>query len=85
MKKEKKGIFRYVSLWALILFGVGVIAFIIETASRYSTGLANFVSDTVGKFIRASFSYLTYIFPFSVAEMLLWFSPVILGIVIYLA
>ncbi len=85
MKKQKKGIFAYVPLWALVLFGVGVLAFIIETASRYSAGLANFVSDTAGKFIRGFFAYLTYIFPFSVAEMLLWFSPVLLAFVIYLA
>lgn len=85
MKKEKKGIFKYVPLWALILFGVSVLAFVIETVSRYSTPLADFVSGTVGRFLRAVFSYLTYIFPFSVAEMLLWFSPVLLALVIYLA
>ncbi|MBQ7291188.1 MAG: DUF3810 domain-containing protein [Clostridia bacterium] len=85
MKKEKKGIFRYVPLWSLVLFGVGALALIIETASRYSTPLADFVSGTVGRVIRGFFAYLTYIFPFSVAEMLLWFSPVLLAFVIYLA
>ncbi len=84
MRKEKKGIFKYVPLWALVLFGVALVALAVKIAARLSIGFADFISGTVSKFIRAVFSYLTYIFPFSVAEMLLWFSPVILGVVIYI-
>lgn len=84
-KKEKKGIFAYVPLWVLILFGLGVVAFAVESASKHSVWIADFVTNTTGKFFRALLSYLTYIFPFSVAEMLLWFSPVLLGIIIALA
>jgi hypothetical protein len=83
--KEKKGIFRYVPLWALVLYGVAVLAVITAAVSHVSVGFADFISNTVGRAIRTVFSYATYIFPFSVAEMLLWFSPVILGLVIYLA
>ena len=84
-KTEKKGIFRYVPLWALVLFGVAFLAVLTDIFSRKSVAFSDFVSDTTGKFIRTVFSYATYIFPFSVAELLLWFSPVILGTVIYLA
>ena len=84
-KNKKKGIFAYIPLWAMILFGVGALALIVETASRHSVWLANLVTNTTGKFFRAFLSYLTYLFPFSVAEMLLWFSPVLLGIIIALA
>ncbi|MBQ9746327.1 MAG: DUF3810 domain-containing protein [Clostridia bacterium] len=83
--KEKKGIFAYVPLPALVLFGVAVLALLTDIFSRFSVGFADFVSNTIGRFIRAAFSYATYIFPFSVAEMMLWFSPVILFTVIYLA
>lgn len=84
-KREKTGVFRYVPLWALVLYGVAVAALFTDIFSRVSVGFADFVSGTIGMAIRAIFSYATYIFPFSVAEMLLWFSPVILGMVIYIA
>ncbi len=85
MKKEKKGIFKYAPLWALVLFGVALLAHIIKLVARSNVGFADFISETVSKSIRTVFSYLTYIFPFSVAEMMLWFSPVILAVVIYIA
>ena len=85
IKKEKRGFFAFVPLWALILFGVGGIAFIVELISKQSVALSDFITNTTGKFFRALLSYSTYIFPFSVAEMLLWFSPVILGCIIALA
>jgi hypothetical protein len=85
IKKEKRGFFAFVPLWALILFGVGGIAFIVELISKRSIALSDFITNTTGKFFRALLSYSTYIFPFSVAEMLLWFSPVILGCIIALA
>lgn len=82
---NKKGLLRYVPVWALVLYGVAVLAVITDMLSRVSVGFADFVSNTVGRFIRTVFSYATYIFPFSVAEMLLWFSPVLLAAVIYIA
>lgn len=85
IKTDKKVIFQYIPLWAAILFAVSALSFIIEALSKKSVWLADAVSGTVGRFLRAAFSYATYIFPFSVAEMLLWSSPVILGVVIYLA
>ena len=84
-KNEKKGIFLYAPLWTLIFFGIAALALAAEILSRYSVGLADFVSGTFGKAVRTVMAYATYIFPFSVAEMLLWFSPVILGVIIYLA
>ena len=84
-KKDKKGIFAFVPLWACILFGVGAVALIVETISKYSSAFADFITNTTGKFFRALLSYMTYIFPFSVAEMLLWFSPVLLAIIIVFA
>ena len=84
-KKAEKGVFKYVPLWALALYGVAFLALLTDIFSRVSVGFADLVSNTIGRFIRTVFSYATYIFPFSVAEALLWFSPVILGIVIYLA
>ena len=85
LKNNKNGLFRYVPLWALVLYGVAVLAVITDIISRVSVGFADFISNTVGRLIRAVFAYATYIFPFSVAEMLLWFSPVLLVAVIYIA
>ena len=85
IKKEKRGFFAFVPLWALILFGIGGIAFVVEFIAKRSVALSDFITNTTGKFFRALLSYSTYIFPFSVAEMLLWFSPVILGCIIALA
>ena len=85
IKNEKKGFFAFIPLWALILFGLGGIAFAIELISKRSVALSDFITNTTGKFFRALLSYSTYIFPFSVAEMLLWFSPVLVGIIIFLA
>jgi hypothetical protein len=85
LKNIKNGLFRYVPFWALMLYGVAVLAVITDIISRFSVGSADFISNTVGKLIRAAFAYATYIFPFSVAEMLLWFSPVRLAAVIYIA
>jgi hypothetical protein len=85
VKKEKNALLRYVPMWALVLYCVAVLAVITAVLARVSVGFADFISNTVGRLIRTVFSYATYIFPFSVAEMLLWFSPVILCAVIYLA
>ena len=85
LKNNKNGLFRYVPLWALVLYGVAVLAVITDIISRVSVGFADLISNTVGRLIRAVFAYATYIFPFSVAEMLLWFSPVLLAAVIYIA
>jgi len=87
-KKEKiykKGLLRYVPVWALVLYGIFLLAVMTDALARVSVGFADFISNTIGKFIRTVFSYATYIFPFSVAEMLLWFSPVLLAAVIYIA
>jgi len=78
-------VFLYVPFWAFVLFGIALFAVLTDIFSRVSVGFADFISNTIGRFIRTVFSYATYIFPFSVAEMMLWFSPVILGIVIYIA
>lgn len=84
IKKEKKGIFAYVPLWAMILFGLGIVAFAVELISKHSVWLADLIANTSGRFFRALLSYMTYIFPFSVAEMLLWSSPLLVGIIIFL-
>ena len=84
-KTDKKGLLRYVPMWSIVLYAVAVLAVLTDIISRVSVGFADFISNTIGRLIRTVFSYATYIFPFSVAEMLLWFSPVILAAVIYIA
>ncbi len=84
-QKEKKGIFKFVPLWALVLFALGIVAFIIEQISKHSVALADFINETSGKVLREALSYLTLIFPFSVAEMLLFFSPVLIALIVILA
>ena len=63
-KTEKNGIFAYVPLWALVLFGVAIAALLTDIFSRVSVSFADFISNTVGRFIRTVFSYATYISPF---------------------
>jgi hypothetical protein len=84
-KTDKKGLLRYVPMWSIVLYAVAMLAVLTDIISRVSVGFADFISNTIGRLIRTVFSYATYIFPFSVAEMLLWFSPVILAAVIYIA
>ena len=56
IKKEKRGFFAFVPLWALILFGVGGIAFIVQLISKQSVALSDFITNTTGKLFRALLS-----------------------------
>lgn len=81
-RTEKKGFFAYIPVWTIVLFALAAVAGIIELISKHSVALADFINETTGRVLRAGFSYLTFIFPFSVAEMLLLFSPVLLIVLI---
>ena len=82
-EKTKKGFFRVCPPAALAF----IIFFVLAAALRFigsrSAGAADLVNGTVGAGIRFVMTCLTYVFPFSVAEMLIFASPVILGLFIW--
>lgn len=85
VKKEKKGLFSYIHLWSLIFFGIGIFAFAMYMIAKRNIGLADFISQTFGRVTRWVLATVTSAFPLSMAEMLLWFSPVLCVVVAVLA
>ena len=55
-KIYKKGLLRYVPIWALVLYGIFLLAVMTDALARVSVGFADFISNTIGKFIRTVFS-----------------------------
>lgn len=73
-----------IPLWCAILFAVAFAAFCIETLSRRTPALADFISDTSGTVIRFCLTNLTNPVPFSVAETVIICSPIIVGLIVWM-
>ena len=82
-KQKNRGRFFYVCPPVSFAFAV---FFLIAVALRFiggtSASAADFISKTVGAVTRGAATYLTCLLPFSLAETLLFASPVLLGLVI---
>ena len=86
INQRNRGRFFYVCppvSFAFILFFA--VAAVLRMIGGTGAGAADFINGSVGAATRAVMTYLTCFFPFSLAEMLLFASPVILGLVIWRA
>ncbi|MBQ0010319.1 MAG: DUF3810 domain-containing protein [Ruminococcus sp.] len=83
-EKERKGIFRYWPLWAMIFTGIGLLGLIVERISKTSVPFSDALNRSAGRVIRGVLATLTTWIPFSLEETLLLFSPVLLAFLVYL-
>ena len=65
-------------IWSAVLFGIFFISLIVNSVIKRNPAFANAIQNTVGAGIRAVMSTLTSWIPFSLAEVLLILSPVLL-------
>lgn len=84
MKKLSK-IREYVPLYSLIVFGITVVSLIFYVIVLNSVSFADFFNYYLSAPTRILMTWLTVIFPFSVAEVVLLLSPLLLGGLIFLA
>lgn len=85
MKKFLSKSREYIPLFSLVVFSLTIISLILYIAVLNSTRFADFFNYTLSFPIRAAMSWLTIIFPFSIAEIVLLASPAILALLMFLA
>ena len=74
---------KRLSLVCIVLYGLGACSLILYLLFLCFPAFADRFNQTFANAGRQILSYLTVLFPFSVAELLLLFSPIFLGILIY--
>ena len=77
MKKFFGKIKSCLPIWSVVLFGIFFVSLIINTVIKFSPAFADGVHNTVGAFVRGTMATLTSWIPFSLAEVLLILSPVL--------
>ncbi len=85
MKKFLSKTREYIPLFSLVVFFLTVISLILYIIILNSVSFADFFNYNLSFPIRAALSWITVIFPFSVAEIALFSSPLILFALIFLA
>ena len=85
MSKLFRRIKEYVPVWTLIVFAFTVISGVLFLIYVNSVSFADFFNFYVTAPVRATLSYVTSIFPFSLAELLLLAIPFVLALLIALA
>ncbi len=81
MKKFFEKIRSCLPIWSAVLFGVFFISLIANAIIKINPAFANVAHNTVGAFVRALLATLTSWIPFSLAEMLLILSPVLVFLI----
>ena len=76
MKKIWRRIRECVPIWAAVLLGLFVVALIADAVASHNAAFATGVNEGVGKLIRGALAFLTGWLPFSLAEFLLFTSPI---------
>lgn len=77
------GIYRAVPAPCYAIFLLGLLSAILHIAACYAPGFADVFNETVGAAVRFVLAKVTNIFPFSLAETLLFSLPVILALLIW--
>lgn len=85
MKKLISKVREYVPLYSLIVFGTTLLSLIFHIIVLNSVGFADFFNYYLSAPTRVMMTWLTVVFPFSVAEVFVFLSPIILGFLIFLA
>ena len=75
----------YIPLFSLIVYLITLISLVLHLIIIKNASFADFFNYNLSAPTRAFMSYLTYIVPFSVAEIFIIFSPIILAFFIFLA
>ena len=83
MKKILKKIKECLPIWSVVLFAVFFAALIVNAMIEKNPTFANTVHHSVGTGIRAAISTLTSWIPFSLAEVMLILSPILLFVVCF--
>ena len=84
LPKIRDFIKKYIPIPTLIALIILVVSLIILSVAKISSPFADFINSTISTFIRGALSLITYIFPFSLFEMLIYLSPFALALVVYL-
>ena len=77
IKRILKKITEYIPPVAIIFYIIGIVSAVIFVAFLKSPSFADFFNENISGVFRFVFAKLTYIFPFSVAEFILFASPVL--------
>ena len=85
MKKFLFKVRTYIPLYSLIVLGLTLVSLIFYLIVINSVSFANFFNYYLSAPTRTLITWLTVIFPFSVAEVVIFLSPGILGLLIFLA
>ena len=85
MRRFYSKIREYVPLFSIIVFLLTAISIVLHTIVKSSVEFADFFNYNLSSPIRLAMAWLTIVFPFSLAEIVVLLSPVILGILIFLA
>ncbi len=78
-----KKIRRYVPLPALILIVLALICAVINVVAVLSTGFADFFNQRISPFFRTVLAKITGILPFSLAEILIILSPILIILLVF--
>ena len=71
-----------VPLWARILYIFTLCSVVVYVIAVNDVDFADFINEYPAAYFRAVYSKMTGVFPFSVAELVIYFLPVILGMLI---
>ena len=83
MKKTFQKLKNCLPLWSAVFFCIFFVSLIVNGAIKKSPAFANMIHRTVGAAIRAFMSTITSWIPFSLAEILLLLSPVLLFLICF--
>ncbi len=72
-------------LFSIILLGLATLSFLLVVIARNSMAFATFFNRRISAVVRAILAYITNLFPFSTAELLIILIPVILFVLILFA
>ncbi len=85
LKKFFKKITEYVPVWVTVIAAIAIVCGVIHIISGTSTAFADLFNENVSSHFRAVLAYISGIVPFSIAEGLIMFIPVLLVLLIYLS
>ena len=85
MKKFLSKVKEYVPIFSLCVFAFTVISLVIYLIVLNNVGFADFFNYNISAPFRALITWSTVIFPFSVVEIFLFVSPLVLIFLIFLA
>lgn len=82
---KRQNLFWGLPLFCPILLGLAAISFFILIVARHNSAFAFSFNTTVGAAVRATLAWITNIFPFSFAELLIFLLPLFLFLAIFFA